>query len=585
LREEGSRTVVFDVVFTRATAPPRSVSNSDRAATLQLAAAITNHGRVAIAGTIRELWKGRVKGFTYEAPDGRLKAAGVGVAEMLDERDTTVRLLKTEWRVSGQSYSTLAWEAARIEGAASVAAGTPALGSAWLNYLGPPRTIETVSYDNALNGLPRGYFSNKVVVVGADYQTSVIGAKVDTFRSPFPIGKPRFAGVELHATVLANLLAGDWLRRAPPMVEFLVIALIGGLAGAFLPRLQPLAATGAALGFIALVAALGILLHRQAQFWFPWMIPVAVQIPAALVWAIMFQALRGYVENTLLERSLAHYLSPKQVSLILKHPEQLSLGGQEQRISILFSDIANFSKLSERMDAESLVKLLNEYYAEAIGCVHATDGTVVKLIGDCIFAVWNAPQPQSNHQEQACRAALALHESCVRFSDRPGLPPLRTRIGLHTGTACVGNVGSKDRFDYTAIGEAVNLASRLESLNKTLGTSILATRDALKGLEEQFRIRRLGYFRLQGFDGVADVLEILPRNHADASGSEWQQRFEKGLHYFQRGDLAKARSAFAETLGLRPGDGPACFYVARVEELLRGPLPPDWTGEINLKEK
>ena len=395
LREEGSRTVVFDVVFTRATAPPRSVSNSDRAATLQLAAAITNHGRVAIAGTIRELWKGRVKGFTYEAPDGRLKAAGVGVAEMLDERDTTVRLLKTEWRVSGQSYSTLAWEAARIEGAASVAAGTPALGSAWLNYLGPPRTIETVSYDNALNGLPRGYFSNKVVVVGADYQTSVIGAKVDTFRSPFPIGKPRFAGVELHATVLANLLAGDWLRRAPPMVEFLVIALIGGLAGAFLPRLQPLAATGAALGFIALVAALGIILHRQAQFWFPWMIPVAVQIPAALVWAIMFQALRGYVENTLLERSLAHYLSPKQVSLILKHPEQLSLGGQEQRISILFSDIANFSKLSERMDAESLVKLLNEYYAEAIGCVHATDGTVVKLIGDCIFAVWNAPQPQS----------------------------------------------------------------------------------------------------------------------------------------------------------------------------------------------
>ncbi len=589
LRKEGSRTVVFDVLFALDPERAKGTNTAPDPATQRLATAMRQHGRVVIACHLRKVGKqGMALGSSLEMPEKVLAdaAAGVGVIEMDDDTDTTVRVLRTSMSAAGRTHlATLDWEAARVEGAAVVSGGPPRLGDWWLNYYGPPHTVETMSYYEALRGSIEGRFRGKIVLVGASYQVAITGARADTFRSPFPGGDVRFDGVELHATALENLLQGEWLRRLPGWAELAVVMLLGALAGALLPGLRPRSATVAAIGLMVGGTLLAFQLQGRARIWFPWMIPVFIQLPVAMVWALLFHAIKGYVQSTLLERSLEYYLSPKQVRNIMRSPELLSRGGQKQRVSILFSDIANFSRFSERMDPESLVTLLNQYYDEAIAHVHQTDGTVVKLIGDSIFALWNAPQPQADHQERACRAALLLQAGAVQLSERPGTPPLRTRIGLHTGEACVGNVGSADRFDYTAIGEAVNLASRLESLNKTLGTSILATRDALKGLESRIASRCLGYFRLKGFDSVVEVHEVLGDGADQNDAAQWRARFELALHHFQRGELEKARSAFAETLALRPDDGPARFYLDHLAERPPGPLPPEWTGEINLKEK
>jgi adenylate cyclase len=295
--------------------------------------------------------------------------------------------------------------------------------------------------------------------------------------------------------------------------------------------------------------------------------------------------MRSYLASHVLEQSLSFYLSPKQVKNILQHPHLLRPGGVQQRISILASDIAHFSKTSERMDAEDLVNLLNQYYEEAIGRIHETDGTVVNLVGDAIFAVWNAPQAQADHQERAARAALLLQSRIVQFNQRIDIPPLYTRVGLHTGEACVGNVGSSSHFAYTAIGKAVNLAFRLDGLNKQLDTRILATRDFLKGISVQFTSRSVGLFKFKGFDAVMEIYELIGVA-AEAQASQlWRNAFACGLRDFRLRAWGAAEQSFAETLKHRPEDGPAKFYLKIIPGYRDARLPSDWAGEIELTEK
>ena len=294
---------------------------------------------------------------------------------------------------------------------------------------------------------------------------------------------------------------------------------------------------------------------------------------------------KGHVETKLLETSLSLYLSPIQVKQILKQPDLLKPGAVQKTVSILFSDIANFSKISERMDPDDLVKLLNNYYETAISCIHKTEGTVMNLIGDAILAIWNAPQDQKDHQARACQAALLLNESLIRFDLNNRNLPLRTRVGLHTGIVCVGNIGSATHFDYTAIGESVNMASRLEGLNKQLGTNILATRDMQKSVENQLISRLVGHFRFKGFDQVVQVHELIGGLEDNSEKETWREIFETALHRFQRSAFDEAQRGFCETLKYKPNDGPSKFYLERISELRLRSLPSDWAGEIDLREK
>jgi adenylate cyclase len=602
LKAEGSHTVVFDVVFSgdsktnysNNTGASGAVEPGPSPGTERLAAAMRSHGRVVIASHLRrEGHEGIAEGTSLEAPDEALAsaAAGVGLAETLEDSDTVVRaLLLALPKTDKGSLPTIAAEGARVERAAagSVAGSAeqeaPKPGSSWLDYYGPPGTIESHSYYQALGGLPAGYFSNKLVVVGESYPVEVSGARVDTFRSPFPTGRARFPGAEIHATAIANLLERHWLRRPAPLIELALFVLIGSFVGWLLPRLAPLRATGLGLVLMAGLTLAAFALQWHARIWFVWMIPVLVQIPLAILWAILWHTLKAQMESQFLEHSLSLYLSPKTVQTMLRHPELLKPGGAQRRVSILASDITNFSKISSRMDAEDLLQMLNQYYEEAIGCIHDLEGTVVNLIGDAILAVWNAPHGQADHQERALQAALALHTKVVHFNQRLDRLPLGTRLGLHVGEACVGNMGSSSHFDYAVIGQAVNLAFRLESLNKQLGTSILASREFLKGIKSEIATRMIGHFRFKGFDAVFEVHEVLGLSK-EVPDEPWRSCYATGVHHFQRCHFPEAERTFRQAIDLRADDGAAQFMLAQTLIMQADKVSNDWAGEIDLDQK
>jgi len=585
LKAGGSRTVVFDVVFSQQPgAGPGGTNGGPDRATARLAEAIRHHGRVVLASHLQ------TQGLeTLEEPHESLAraAAGLGVAEVLEDTDTVVRLLLLDLPSinGGSNLCTLAWETARLEGKDPAVQGQPKRGDWWINYYGVPGAIASESYYRALEELPVGTFSNKVVVVGEHYPITVGGARIDTFRSPFPVGRTRYPGAEIHATIIQNLLRGEWLRRPSPLAGFVLSLVVGAAVGAWLPRLKLMFAVAACLVLMVGLTALAFEMHWRLRIWWVWMIPVFVQLPAVLVWAILWRALKASMETQFLERSLSLYLSPKTVQSFLRQPELLRPGGQRRRISVMGSDITNFSKISNRMDAEDLLGVLNQYYEEVIGAVHATDGTIVELIGDAIFAIWNAPQEQPDHQDRAARTAILLQSKLVRLNERLDIPPMATRLGLHAGEACVGNMGSSTHYDYTAVGQTVNLAFRLESFNKQLGTDILASREFLKGIAHQLTTRMIGHFRFKGFDGVFEVHEILGGSELAQATQPWRDSFGRAVHQFHRRAFPAAETALRETLELRPNDGPSLFLLERIAELRGAQLSRDWAGEIDLDQK
>jgi len=331
-----------------------------------------------------------------------------------------------------------------------------------------------------------------------------------------------------------------------------------------------------------LIAVIAYQIFLRAHFWFPWLILV-VQIFTALLWSVLFNSIQLYVQNKLYEQSLALYLSPKLVKKFASNKELLRPGAKKETLTILFSDIANFTSISEGMDSDELARYMNSYFQTAVAqCIHHTDGTIVKYIGDAIFAFWNAPDPQSDHALRACEAAL-------RFRDQPPQymngEQLVTRIGLHTGVANVGNFGSTARVDYTALGENINLASRMEGLNKYLGTDILITGQTQEGAGNTITTRFAGHFQLKGFEKAVEVYELLGFRDEVESTKPWCETFENALREFQRRNFDAAEAGFRCTLEMRPSDGPTKFYLRQIDELRVHPPAPDWAGEIELKEK
>jgi adenylate cyclase len=326
---------------------------------------------------------------------------------------------------------------------------------------------------------------------------------------------------------------------------------------------------------------------------------VVPQVGVALLWAILCTSLKLYVDKQVLAESLAYNLSPACVKEILKRPDLLRPGATKQEVSVLFSDIAGFSKITGRMDPDDLFALLNKYYDAALTGIHQTDGTVLQLIGDAIFAVWNAPLPQADHHVRACRAALTLRDQLLQFDVRQQSLPLRTRVGLHAGTASVGNLGSANRFEYSAIGDNTNLASRLEGLNKQLGTEILASRDIQKHVESTLLCRLVGHFKFKGVDRLLEVHELLGSLELAEPTRAWREAFARGLFHFQRRQFDAAEAQFKLASQLRcestatpttacsasMDDGPSLFYLAKIEVFRKEHPSPEWNGEIELTEK
>jgi adenylate cyclase len=580
LTAAGARAVVFDIIF--------SDPATDPATDAALARAMTNHGRVVLAAdTAPASYDARLVAMRRVTPPTPvlLGAAGeVGSAEMRPSADFVVRQHFHGSR--DDVLPSLSWAAARAVGAETAREEERRFEDRWVNYYGPAGTLPGISYDRALEpDVPAELFRGKVVFVGARLLTKFAGERKDEFRTPFSYWNPGqlfMSGVEVQATLFLNLARGDWLRRWPWGVERILIVLAGALLGWGFVSLRPWTATGLAFGLALLTTLAAYGLFAAGRTWFPWLI-IVVQIGAALLYAVVYNSFRLYLQKKLYEQTLALYLSPKLVGKFSSNPKFLKPGAEKQLLTILFTDIANFTSISEGLDSDDLARAMNEYFQRAVhGCVHPQDGTVVKYIGDAIFAFWNAPEAQPDHAWRACQAALAFQrQEPQSLNGRP----LITRLGLHTGVANVGNFGSTARVDYTALGESINLASRMEGLNKYLGTTVLATGETHREVAEKLVSRCAGRFRLKGFEKVVEVFELVDLPEREAESRPWREAFAEALARFRQRDFTGAEAGFRRVLELHPDDGPAKFYLAHLPEFLAHPPPEDWSGEVELKEK
>jgi adenylate cyclase len=330
-----------------------------------------------------------------------------------------------------------------------------------------------------------------------------------------------------------------------------------------LMRLHPWYAVGAALLAVILLTAAGVYAHLHHQFWFAWAVPVAAQTPVALVWGVSFQYFVESRRRQRLRRAFAAYLSPYMANLIANSDVDLALGGKEVQATILFTDLEGFTSFSEGLSPAEVSRLLISYFNETTRAILAQDGTVLKYIGDAVMAVWGAPLPQSDAAERAVLAALGIQEAIRQpIAGRHW----RTRIGINSGLVLAGNLGSDFRFDYTLIGDAANVAARLESLNKTLGTGLLISESTALGLSKKFKVRNLGRFVVAGKSAPVSVCEVLAVADEASSLPLWAGTFAVAVDRWTSGDLASAEPLFREVIRMREGgDGPSEFYLKEIE--------------------
>ncbi len=453
-------------------------------------------------------------------------------------------------------------------------------GNLLLKYRGPSRSHRRFSAANVISSearlrhnLPPIYppeaFAGKWVLVGLT-APGLLDLKASPMGGVYP-------GVEVHATLLDNLLQGDFLQTLPGWALWAwALALAAGIAAAvlFSPRL------GVTLAAFGLAAVLCLSLSALAFWQGLWNDPVLPGTALALSFglATAYSYATEGRQKLYIRRMFGQYMSETVISHLLAHPEKLKLGGERRRVTLFFSDLAGFTTISERLDAETVVALLNDYLSAMTEIILEEEGTVDKFEGDAIMALWGAPLDQGDQAVRACRAALrqraALADLNRRFAGLQ-LPPLSMRIGLNTGEAIVGNLGSAKRFDYTVIGDTVNLASRLEGLNKFYQTAIMASETTVAGCNEAVAFRELDLVAVKGKEKPVRVFEVVALKRDLTPELETRNReFAQALELYRQGDFPAAAAGFTALLEKFPADGPAETFLGRCWRFQDDPTLP-----------
>ena len=461
--------------------------------------------------------------------------------------------------------------------------------SPYLDFYGPPRTIATVPYDRALARLAardggldvRG----KAVFIGL---SSYTGAEqrdgVNTIFSE-PNGLD-LSGVEVAATAFANIVEGRAVEPVSAGAE-LVLAIGWGLALGFLAWRLPLLASATLL---PLAGVLYLMIARNrftaTGLWMPLVGPLVIQIGVAVAAAALWKHRDTRREREHLSTALAHYLPPKIAEELAREIGDVRATDQLVYGTCLSTDAHQYTALSETMEPAELGALMNRYYAVLFEPVKRHGGLVQDVVGDSMLAVWATTEPDLSLRHRACLAALDIVSAVDGFNAASGRLALPTRIGLHSGQMLLGTVGAIDHYEYRAVGDIVNTATRLEGLNKHLGTRLLVSAEVLHGLEG-LTSRELGSFLLAGKSRPVVVHELVARAaEATVSDRERCAMFAGALDAFRRGAWSDAMRLWEESLRSRGGeDGPSRFYLRWCATHAVESLPADWHGVVRMDEK
>lgn len=568
LHDEGAAAVGLDIVF----ADP-----STEAEDAALAQAIAETGPVVLAATREKIDSSNAALWLDVMPLQRFLDAGAdaGDAGVEPDDDFVVRRVP----VAREGFALrLAQRAAEARGKLPVLRHFD-----WIGYRGPRGTFDTRSYYQALEPglLPAGFFKNKIVLVGRSARTAteLSRSQADLFNSPFGTagGERLFPGVELQATLVDNYLTGGGLRTVPEGWTLALLALLVPLLLWGNRRLHPAGAAALAAALVAAIAGASWWLFGRFQLWWPPLLPAAAALAvygAAALAGYAFVRRRARQTRAM----FAQYVPPAVVSRLIAQPELMRLGGEAREVTLMFTDLANFTTLSEQLSAEQTVEVLTAYFNAMTPIVHATGGTVDKFIGDAVMAFWGAPLDDPQHAEHAVTAAISMQQAMqVLVADlrARGLPPIHMRIGLHTGRVVVGNVGSEQRFSYTAIGDAVNLAARLEGANKAFGTGILLSAATAAQLPSSVALRALDDVVVKG--KTEPVRVFTPCDDAAVRDASLA-----ALSAFHARDWDGASGYLAQVLARVPGDAAALHLQQRVAEARALPVGSDWSPAVAL---
>jgi adenylate cyclase len=564
---------------------------------------------------------------------GRLSAAGEGVVPMMrfdaavvpvralisvadsggflntpPDSDGTIRHYPLVAAAGGAVYPSLGLAlVARVEGRSGIpapvfpvgAAGAPEslvevrvggrtiptddAGRVGLAYLGPFRDFPSWSATDVLHGrIPAEAMRGRIAVVGA-----TAAGTWDQRVTPFDDSAP---GVITHATFVENVLEGEVEQRTAPVVlgELVLVFLLAlGLALAFARGSWWASVAALVLGLAGWTALAALALERHLVLALG--LPVAQMLAMFLV-ATTFRFVDEERKKRRARETFGRFLAPSVVEEVLAQEGALRLGGEKRELTVLFGDVRGFTSISERLDPRELLELLNEVLTPMTDViVSGHQGTLDKYMGDAVMAFWGAPRPQPDHALRACRAALSmvsrLAELRPRWRER-GLPDIDIGVGINSGPMSVGFVGSQDRFyNYTVLGDAVNLASRLEGANREYGTRILLGEETRAQVGQAVVTRLIDRVRVKGKQEPVAIHELLCLAPPPQGLSDLLDQFARGLSAYQARRFEEAEARFQEADRLGGGDPPSRVYLGRCQVMRHAPPGPEWDGVFEMKTK
>jgi len=460
---------------------------------------------------------------------------------------------------------------------------TDEIGQIMINYRGKEKTFPHISVTDILNdNVPEITFQDKIVLIGAT-AAGIFDMRATPFEEIYP-------GAEIHATIIDSILTEDFLYQPDRVKLLTILAIVIGtlFLGILLSR------TGVVIGLISFFGLfVGYIWFCQHMFthsgWiFNMVYPLSVFL-LIYVSITTFNYLTESKQKRFVRDAFSTYLAPAVVKQLMESPEKLKLGGEERIITAYFSDVQGFTGISEKLTPSELVELLNEFLTEMTNIILKYEGMVDKFEGDAIIAIFGAPNDMENHAEVAVKASIDMQKRLAELRKRwkvTGKPELKMRLGLYTGPAVVGNMGSENRMDYTMMGNTVNVASRLEGVNKIFGTYSMIGETTCKAAGSSVFTRELDLVNVVGKQEPVRIYELIgyPED-IDRPLKETIDHYHKGLTAYRNRQWDDAIDAFTDALGLTPDDKPSQTLMARCIEFKSNPPDISWDGTYTIKTK
>ena len=443
-----------------------------------------------------------------------------------------------------------------------------------INFASGPGTFNSYSAYEVLNN--NLSFENKIVLIGATAPNLH-----DNFFVPTSSGIP-MPGVEIHANIIQNLILDNFLKKESRIITLILVLAIGLLSMFFLSRLKIYYVIPSLIFILIIYSFVGITMFSNFNYIVDFLFfPLALFIFTASGFSINY--LEAKKQNKFITEAFGKYVSKDLLNEIISKRHELKLGGTKRNVTIFFSDIRGFTSISEKLSPEELVSFVNEYLTDMTAIILKYKGTVDKFIGDAIMALWNAPLDEKNHAELACKSSLEqykkLEELKKKFANR-NLPHIEIGCGINTGDAIIGNVGSEDRFDYTALGDNVNLASRLESLTKLYGVDIIVSESTYNLVKDKFNFRKLDHVKVKGKKIPITIYELCVDYKEN-----FVNHFENALELYSNSKFKEAIKEFEKALKIKPEDESCKLFIDRCAEYIKSPPEKDWGGAFELTHK